>query len=155
MALRNVVVKGDEILGKKCRAVDEINERMISLLDDMIETMHDNNGVGIAAPQVGMLKRACIMEPEEGKIYELINPEIVSREGEQEGYEGCLSVPGYIGYVKRPAKVKVKSLNRKGEVVEYEFEEFAAVVACHEIDHLDGILYTDKATDIHVPVEGE
>lgn len=155
MALRNVFVKGDEILAKKCKPIDEVNDRIRMQLDDMLETMHDSEGVGIAAPQVGLLKRMCIMEPEPGKIYELINPEIVGKKGEQEGYEGCLSVPGVIGKVKRPLSVKVNALDRNGEMQQYIFTDFEAVVASHEIDHLDGILYTSKATDIHEPVMAE
>lgn len=155
MALRNIVKKGDPILGKKCRTVEEVNEKICMLIDDMTETMHENAGVGIAAPQVGMLKRICVCEPEEGQVIELINPEIIESEGEQEGYEGCLSVPGLVGCVKRPAMVKVRTLNRQGEKEVYEFNGFGAVVASHEIDHLDGILYTDKASDIHDPALDE
>ncbi|MGI6721791.1 MAG: peptide deformylase [Anaerovoracaceae bacterium] len=155
MALRNVVEKGDPILEKKCRVVEEVNGKITTLLDDMLETMRANQGVGIAAPQVGMLKRLCICEPEPGKVLELINPEILESEGEQEGYEGCLSVPGLIGKVKRPERIKVKTLDREGAELIYELTGFPAVVACHEIDHLDGVLYIDKAEDIHDPALDE
>lgn len=154
MALRHIVKRGDPILGKKCREVDEINEKIITLLDDMTETMKDGGGVGIAAPQVGMLKRICVCVPDPedpDSILEFINPVIEKSEGEQEGYEGCLSVPDLIGKVARPKKIRVRALDRRGKTMIYDLEDFAAVVACHEIDHLDGILYVDKATDIHDP----
>ena len=117
MALRNIVTKGDPILGKKCRTVDVIDEKIITLLEDMRETMIAGNGVGIAAPQVGMLKRICICMPDpenSDEIIELINPEILEAEGEQEGYEGCLSVPDMVGAVIRSQRIKVKALDRSG-----------------------------------------
>lgn len=155
MALRNIFVEGDEILSKKCKKVDEVNEKIRIQLDDMIETMRSSQGVGIAAPQVGLLKRMCVIEPEEGKVIELINPEILGSKGEQESYEGCLSVPGMIGKVKRPLSMRVAALDREGEMKQYTFTDFEAIVASHEIDHLDGILYTSKATDLHEPVIDE
>ncbi len=148
MALRNVVKRGDAILARKCREVTEINERIITLLDDMAETMHEDMGVGIAAPQVGVARRVCIIEPSEDRFVEMINPEILESEGEQLSVEGCLSVPGLIGDVVRPARIKVKYLNRKGEEIIEEFTDFEAIVASHEMDHLEGILYVDKATNI-------
>ncbi len=148
MALRNVVKRGDAILARKCRKVTEINERIITLLDDMAETMHEDMGVGIAAPQVGVARRVCIIEPSEDRFVEMINPEILESEGEQLSVEGCLSVPGLIGDVVRPARIKVKYLNRKGEEIIEEFTDFEAIVASHEMDHLEGILYVDKATNI-------
>lgn len=148
MALRNVVKRGDAILARKCREVTEINERIITLLDDMAETMHEDLGVGIAAPQVGVARRVCIIEPSEDRFVEMINPEILESEGEQLSVEGCLSVPGLIGDVVRPARIKVKYLNRKGEEIIEEFTDFEAIVASHEMDHLEGILYVDKATNI-------
>lgn len=148
MALRNVVKKGDEILGRKCREVTEINDRIITLLDDMIETMHHDMGVGIAAPQVGVARRICIIEPYEDMLVELINPVILESEGEQLSVEGCLSVPGKIGDVIRPERVVVKYLDRTGEEIIEEFVDFEAIVVSHEMDHLDGILYVDKATNI-------
>ena len=155
MALRNIFVEGDEILTKKCKKVDEVNDRVREQLDDMLDTMRDQMGVGIAAPQVGLLKRMCIIEPEEGKVIYMGNPEIVGKVGEQEGYEGCLSVPGMIGKVKRPLSIKVNAQDRDGVMQQYMFTDFEAVVASHEIDHLDGILYTSKATDLHEPKPGE
>lgn len=151
MALRNIFVEGDDILTKKCKKVDEVNDRVRQQMEDMLETMRDQMGVGIAAPQVGLLKRMCIIEPEEGKVIYMINPEITGKVGEQEGYEGCLSVPGVIGKVKRPLSIKVDALDLDGKMQRYTFTDFEAVVASHEIDHLDGILYTSKATDIHEP----
>ena len=155
MALRNIFVEGDDILTKKCKPVGEVTDRVKEQLDDMLETMRDQMGVGIAAPQVGLLKRMCIIEPEEGKVIYLVDPEIVGKVGEQEGYEGCLSVPGLIGKVKRPLSMKVNAKDREGVMHQYTFTDFEAVVASHEIDHRDGILYTSKATDIHEPKPGE
>lgn len=155
MALRNIVKQGDPILTKKCRPVEHVNEKIITLLDDMAETMQEAQGVGIAAPQVGMLRQVCVCipDPEEepDRIVELINPEIIESEGEQEGYEGCLSVPHLIGKVHRPERVRVRTLDREGNTVVYEFSGFGAVVASHEMDHLQGILYTEKAEDLHDP----
>ena len=148
MALRNVVKRGDEILARKCREVSEINDRIITLLDDMIDTMHEDMGVGIAAPQVGVARRLCIIEPEEDRLVELINPVILESEGEQLSVEGCLSVPGLIGDVVRPERVVVKYMNRNGEEIVEEFVDFEAIVVSHEMDHLDGILYVDKATNV-------
>ena len=155
MALRTIVEKGDPLLEKKSREVTDINERILQLLDDMIETMRNAEGVGIAAPQVGILRQVCVIEPEPGYVTELINPVIIEQEGEQEGYEGCLSVPGYIGCVKRPMKIKVRAQNRTGGLETFEFEGFDAVAASHEMDHLKGILYTSKATDVHKPAPPE
>ena len=155
MALRNIVVEGDEILTKKCREVVKFDDRLAELLDDMIGTMREAEGVGIAAPQVGILRQVCVIEPEPGYVTELINPIILEQEGEQEGYEGCLSVPGYIGCVKRPMKIKVRAQTRTGGQETYVFEGFDAVAACHEMDHLKGILYTSKATDVHKPAPVE
>lgn len=155
MAIRNVVVKGDEILSKKCREVPAITERIRITMEDMLETMHSENGVGIAAPQVGIMRRMFIAEPEPGRVYYMINPEILEQEGSQEGDEGCLSVPGYIGTVTRPEKIKIKATDLDGNTNVYDFEGFDAVVMCHENDHLDGILYTDKATNIREVVYEE
>ncbi len=148
MALRNIVKRGDQILSRKCRDVSEINERILILLDDMIETMRKDGGVGIAAPQVGVARRICILEPNEHMLIEMINPEILSQEGEQISTEGCLSVPGMVGEVKRPTKVEVKYQNRNGEDIITEFEGYDAIVFSHELDHLEGILYVDKATNL-------
>lgn len=146
MAKLQIRTVGDEVLRKTCRPVDEITPRVLTLLDDMIETMHAANGVGLAAPQVGILKRIAVVEVEEGEIYELINPKIVASAGEQEGAEGCLSVPGRYGLVTRPKHVTVRALNRKGEEYEITAHDFLARAFCHEIEHLDGKLYIDKVT---------
>lgn len=151
MAMRNIVKQGDDVLLKKSKVVDNINDRIIELLNDMAETLYNNNGVGLAAPQVGILKRVIVVDIGEGLI-ELINPEIIEVQGEIEDEEGCLSIPGIWGTVKRPQYVKVKGLNRNGEEVIYEGEGFLARAFCHEIDHLDGILFIDKAENVR-PVE--
>ena len=144
MALRNITkYKIDDILRKKSRNVDKIDERILQLLDDMAETMYKENGAGLAAPQVGILKRLIVVDIGDGLI-KLINPKIVEQEGEEQGEEGCLSVPEIIGEVKRPYKVKVKGLNELGETIEIKATGFLARAFCHEIDHLDGILFIDK-----------
>ena len=157
MALRNIVQKGDPVLRKVCRPVKEVNDRIRMILDDMVETMEHAQGVGLAAPQVGILRRMFVVEiPEfddEGNIvnstlYELVNPEIIETEGEQEEEEACLSVPGLCGTVKRPMRVKIKGLDRNGKEVVYEGEGLTAKAFCHEYDHLDGILYIDRAKDV-------
>ena len=149
MALRNIVKKGDECLNKKCRDVTEFNGRLHKLLDDMRDTLIDSNGVGLAAPQVGILRRVVLVMDtnNDDEIIELINPEIIDTDGEQEGPEGCLSVPGVWGIVKRPWWVKVKAQDRNGEWFEVEGEELAARAFCHEIDHLNGTLFTDKVIE--------
>ena len=150
MALRNIVTKEDKILYKTCRPVTKFNERLHQLLDDMAETLEQANGVGLAAPQVGVIRRAVLVietnveEDEEEFIIELINPEILETEGEQIGAEGCLSVPGEYGIVRRPEYVKVKAQDRYGEWFEYEGEGLTARCICHEIEHLDGHLFTEK-----------
>lgn len=148
MALRNIVVEGDEILRKKCREVSEINDRIKMTLEDMLETMREQMGVGIAAPQVGIMRRMFIAEPEPGRVYYMINPVILEQSGSQLDDEGCLSVPGMIGTVERPYYIKMEALDIDGNKQIYEFSDFDARVMCHEYDHLDGILYTDKATNI-------
>ncbi len=155
MALRNIFLEGEDILKKKCRPVGEVDDRIREMLDDMLETMRANEGVGIAAPQVGLLKRMCVMEPEPDRVYYLVDPEITGTSGEQVCYEGCLSVPGYVGKVKRPLSMKVTAAGRDGERHQYVFTDFEAIVASHEIDHLDGILYTSKAADLHRPEDRE
>ncbi|HZK01384.1 MAG TPA: peptide deformylase [Anaerovoracaceae bacterium] len=147
MALRNIITEGDDILSKRSREVSEINERTIQLLDDMVETMRENNGVGLAAPQVGVLRRVFVIEVEE-TLYELINPKIIEVDGNQVSDEGCLSVPGIIGKVERPAYVKMKGLDRSGKEVTVEGTELLAVALCHEYDHLEGVLFNSKATDL-------
>lgn len=143
MALRTIRKHGDELLRKRSKKVDVINERIVTLLNDMEETMYDADGVGLAAPQVGILKRVVVIDIGEG-ILRLINPEIISTEGSYVDVEGCLSVPGEQGEVERPYKVKVKALNEKGEEIIVEGEELLARALCHEIDHLEGVLFVDK-----------
>lgn len=133
----------DEVLRKKARPVERMDDRILTLLDDMAETMYNAEGVGLAAPQVGILRRVVVIDVGEG-IIELINPEIIEQEGEQVAIEGCLSIPGLSGMVKRPARVVVSALNRHGERIEIEGTDLLARALCHEIDHLDGILYVDK-----------
>ena len=137
---------GDDVLRKVCRPVEEITPRIHTLLDDMVETMRYAEGVGLAAPQVGILRRIVVIEVEEGEVLELINPRIVATAGEQEGAEGCLSVPGRRGVVKRPKHVTVRALNRHGEEIEISGSDLLARAFCHELDHLDGKLYVDRAT---------
>ena len=144
MAIRKIVKLGeDDILRKHCRKVDKFDRRLAVLLDDMAETLYDADGAGLAAPQVGILKRAVVIDVGEGLI-ELVNPEILSSEGEQMCIEGCLSVPGRRGRVLRPEKVRVHAQDRKGRHIELEGEGFLANAICHELDHLDGIIYVDK-----------
>lgn len=146
MAIRNIVKKGDEILNKRCKEVKEINSRVLELLDDMKETMYDGNGVGLAAPQVGVLKRIVVMDVGDGPL-ELINPVIIEAEGEQIEAEGCLSIPGVYGTVKRPQRVVVEYLNRNGEKVQTEGTDLKAICISHELDHLDGILFDEKVIE--------
>ena len=136
MALRNIVTDEDPILRKTCRP-------------------RDANGVGLAAPQVGIMRRMFVAEPEPERVYYFVDPEMISLEGEQEGTEGCLSVPGYVGTVTRPEKIVIKGKDRYGKEKEFTFEGFDAVVMCHEFDHLEGILYTDKATEMFTAEEAE
>ena len=144
MALRKIVEQGDECLTKVCRPVTEFNSRLHELLDAMVETLADANGAGLAAPQVGVLRRVCIVMDEDSEEYiELINPEIVAQSGEQTGLEGCLSVPGKWGIVTRPNVVRVRAQDRDGQWFEVEGEELTARAFCHEIEHLDGHLYTE------------
>ncbi len=145
MAKLQIRKVGDEALRKVCRPVDAITPRVLTLLDDMVETMRAANGVGLAAPQVGILRRIVVIEVEPGEVIELINPKIIAYSGEQDGQEGCLSVPGRWGMVKRPMHVTVRALNRKGEEFEITGHELLARCFCHELDHLDGALYIDKA----------
>jgi peptide deformylase len=154
MAKLKIVKVGDDVLRKKCRPVDEITPKILCLLDDMTETMRQAQGVGLAAPQVGILRRIVVIEVEEGNVIELINPKIIAYAGEQTGTEGCLSVPGKWGTVTRPMHVTVRALNRHGEEFEVTGSELLARALCHELDHLEGKLYIDVATDIEtVPAE--
>ena len=148
MAIRNVVIEGDEILRKQCREVTEVTDRIKLTMEDMLETMREQLGVGIAAPQVGIMRRMFVAEPEPGRVYYMINPVILEQSGSQTDDEGCLSVPGKIGTVTRPDYIKIEATDLDGERKVYEFRDFDARVMCHENDHLDGILYIDKAENI-------
>lgn len=146
MALRNIRTLGDELLRKKSRVVEKIDDRILVLIEDMLETLYDANGLGIAAPQVGVLKRVVVIDMGDGPI-KLINPEIIKSEGSQEVIEGCLSIPNKRGKLFRPLKVTVKALNEKGEEITITGEGPLAKCLCHEIDHLNGVLYIDKAVE--------
>ena len=158
MAIRKIVELGDPVLRKKSRRVEKFDKREWMLLKDMAETMYDADGVGLAAPQVGILKRMVVIDVGEGLI-ELVNPEIVAAEGSCVGIEGCLSVPGRRGKVVRPEKVTVRAQDRSGEPIEVTGEGFLAMALCHELDHLDGIVYVDKmiedVSDRYQQVRGE
>ena len=145
MAKLNIRKLGDETLRKVCRPVEAITPRTLTLLDDMVETMRAANGCGLAAPQVGILRRIVVIEVEEGVVYELINPKIIAYSGEQEAEEGCLSVPGQWGTTRRPMNVTVRALNRHGETIEVTGHDLLARALCHELDHLDGKLFIDCA----------
>ncbi len=146
MALRQIREMGDEALTKKCKEVKTMTERTKQLIEDMLDTMYEADGVGLAAPQVGVLKRIVVIDvsPEGDEPIILVNPEIIETEGEQTGHEGCLSVPGKSGIVTRPEYVKVKALNENMEEIEVEGSILLARAICHEIDHLDGHLYVEK-----------
>ena len=143
MAKLNIVKVGDDTLRKVCRPVEKITPRILTLLDDMIETMRAADGCGLAAPQVGILRRIAVVEVEAGEVIELINPKIVAYAGEQREQEGCLSIPGKWGVTVRPAHVTVRATNRHGEAFEISGSDLLARALCHEIDHLDGKLFTD------------
>ena len=145
MAKLKILKIGDDTLRKVCRPVEKITPRTLMLLDDMVETMRAANGVGLAAPQVGVLRRVVVIEVEEGKVIELINPKIIAYSGEQTDTEGCLSVPGRSGTVTRPRHVTVRAVNRRGESFDITGSDLLARAFCHELDHLDGKLYVDIA----------
>ncbi|MCI6605873.1 MAG: peptide deformylase [Clostridiales bacterium] len=155
MALRNIVTVGDPVLTKKCRPVVKFDDRLAQLIDDMKETMRNANGVGLAAPQVGVLRRLVVVDVGD-EIVELVNPELVSESEEQQtGVEGCLSLPGEYGVVTRPMYVTVRAQDRNGDWYEYDGEELVARCFCHEIDHLDGHMYTEVAEKMLTPEELE
>ncbi len=154
MALRKILTEGSETLGKVSRPVERFDRRLWELLDDMKETLEDAGGVGLAAPQVGVLRRLFIVDTGE-EILECINPELIEKSGEQVGAEGCLSVPGKYGIVRRPNVVKLRAQDRSGEWFEAEGEELIARCFCHEYDHLDGHLYTEIAEHMLTPEELE
>ncbi|MGE5474872.1 MAG: peptide deformylase [Ignavibacteriales bacterium] len=143
MALRLIRTENDEILRKISKPVGEVNQSIITLLDDMKDTLKENNGVGLAAPQVGVLKRIIVVDVGEGPI-EIINPEIFNEEGSQIGVEGCLSIPEVFGEVERPLMLTVKGLDRNGKEFQIDAQDLLAIVICHEVDHLNGILFKDK-----------
>jgi len=144
--IKTILQKDDPALHKVCHAVTKFDAKLAALLGDLTDTLRESGGLGLAAPQIGILRRVCIvLDDDETTYLELVNPEIVSQEGEQEGFEGCLSLAGMYGIVKRPMKVKVKAQDRTGAVVEYEREGITARCFCHEIEHLDGHMYYEHA----------
>mgnify|MGYP001233502037 FL=1 len=143
MALRKIVLQGDECLTKVCRPVTDFNSRLHTLLDDMTDTLLDSGGVGLAAPQVGILRRVCVVLNEDDDVIELVNPEIIFTDGEQTGLEGCLSIPGKYGVVTRPEVVRVRAQDRNGDFFEVEDSDLTARCFCHEIEHLDGHLFIE------------
>lgn len=155
MAILNIVTEEDPVLRKKSREVSEITPRIIALLDDMRDTLHKAQGAGLAAVQVGVLRRIALVEYEEGNTIEIINPEIIEVDGEQTGLEGCLSLPGKWGVVTRPETVTVRAMNREGDIVTHTASGLGARAFCHEIEHMDGIIYTDRAERMLTPDEVE
>lgn len=156
MALREIVVEGDDVLNKKCRIVEKFDKRLSVLIDDMIDTLIESGGVGLAAPQVGILRRVVVIQvdPEEAPL-ELVNPEIIETSGEQKGLEGCLSIPGKWGIATRPYYVKVKAFDRDGNEYTAEGTGLLARAFCHELDHLDGVLYNTVCDRMLTPPEIE
>lgn len=154
MAIRQIRILGDEVLRKKAKKVDNITPLLLQLLDDMAETMYEEPGIGLAAPQVGISKRVIVVDVGDG-LHKLINPKIVHSEGSEVGSEGCLSVPGKIGDVERFTSIIVKAMDPTGKIVKIEAEGLFARCLQHEMDHLDGILYIDKATNVREPTPGE
>ena len=155
MALRTIVKEGDPVLSKVCRPVTEFNDRLHTLLDDMTDTLLDSGGIGLAAPQVGVLRRVVVIDLDEDGVLELVNPKIIETDGEQDGMEGCLSAPGKWGMVKRPDVVTVEAQDRDGEWFQITGTELIARCFCHELDHLDGHLYIEKAYHKLTPEEIE
>ena len=151
MAIRTIVTEGDPVLAKVCHPVTKFDDRLAALLDDMHDTLEASGGVGLAAPQIGILRRVVLVHDlvDANEVMELINPEILETSGEQEGWEGCLSVPGYSGLVVRPDRVKIKAQDRNGNWFEAEGTELTARCFCHELDHLDGHLYTELCDEIY------
>ena len=153
MAIRTILTDEDPALHKKCHPVTKFDDKLGRLLDDLKETLAHANGAGLAAPQIGILRRAVIVVDGNDQMLELVNPEIIATEGEQEGFEGCLSVPGRWGVVKRPMKAKVKAQDRHGNWFEAEGEEIVARCFCHELEHLDGHLFTERAPKLYTNEE--
>lgn len=154
MAIRQIVKEGDSVLTKKCRIVEKFDGRLAELIDDMIETLHRAQGAGLAAPQVGILRKVVVIDIGEGVI-ELVNPKIIAYSGEQETLEGCLSCPGEWGYTRRPNYVKVKAQDRNGNEFTIEGRELLAKAFCHELDHLEGVIFKEKAIRMLTPKEIE
>lgn len=144
---------GSEILRSMCHPVEKVTPRIVQLLDDMTETMRKANGCGLAAPQVGILRRICVVETVPGEVIEMINPEIIARSGKQREQEGCLSLPGRVGTTTRPMTVTVRAMDRNGNTFTVSGSGLKARAFCHEIDHLDGVLFIDNATDIYMDAE--
>ncbi|MBQ7781605.1 MAG: peptide deformylase [Lachnospiraceae bacterium] len=155
MALRNIREMGDEVLNKPCKEIKEMTPRLRELIEDMIDTMYEANGVGLAAPQVGVLKRVVVIDVTGEDLFVMINPEILETDGEQTGHEGCLSVPGKSGIVTRPNYVKARALDIDMQPYEVEAEELFARAICHELDHLDGHLYVEKVEGSLVDVTAD
>lgn len=152
MALRKIVTEGDDILLKKCRPVEKFDQKLWDLLDDMAETLYDSGGVGLAGPQVGVMRRVCVIDIGDGLV-EYINPEIIYTEGTHQVVEGCLSSPGEFGLVERPEKVTARYYDRNGDLYEIDGEGLFAQAMCHEFDHLDGVLFKTKAIRMLSPEE--
>jgi peptide deformylase len=155
MALRKILIKGDSALTKVSRPVTNFDDRLHTLLDDMNETLIKAGGLGLAAPQVGILRRAVVVFNKQDQVIELVNPVIIGQEGEQDGFEGCLSVPGYYGEVLRPMKVKVRAQDRFGKEFEVEDDGITARCFCHELEHLDGHLFTEHTDKLYTVEELE
>lgn len=155
MALRKILIKGDSALNKISRPVTNFDKRLHILLEDMSETLTKAGGLGLAAPQVGILRRVALVINQDEKIIELVNPVIITGEGEQDGFEGCLSVPGYYGMVKRPMKVRVRAQDRDGKIFETEGDAMTARCFCHELEHLDGHLFTEHTDRLYTVEELE
>ena len=153
MALREILTQGDPALTKTCRPVEKFDRKLHDLLDDLKETLVDSGGVGLAAPQIGILRRVVVVEDAEDHILELVNPVIVSQEGEQDGWEGCLSVPNQYGWVRRPNVVTVRAQDRDGNFFEVTGGELVARCFCHELEHLDGHLFVEHTDELYSPEE--
>lgn len=155
MTIREILTDEDPVLHKRCHPVTQFDDRLADLIDDMRATLSDAGGAGLAAPQVGILRRVVVLIDENDEMLELVNPELISQEGEQNGLEGCLSVPGLWGYVKRPMRAKVKAQDRKGNWFEAEGEGIVARCFCHELEHLDGHVFTEHVDRIYTSEEVE
>ncbi len=153
MSLRKILTQGDPALAKTCRPVEKFDQKLHWLLDDLKETLENAGGVGLAAPQIGILRRVVVVEDENEQMIELVNPVIVDQSGEQEGWEGCLSVPNQYGWVSRPNFVTVRAQNRDGDFFEVSGEEMVARCFCHELEHLDGHLFVEHTDELYTPDE--